>query len=113
MLFESSEAFDLVFDLVGSVALMVKHFTDLLIVHLEARVHELHAEDDEEYDHEHGVVGLTLSFERIVTDFVTERLVTHARLILVLVTTSKWCRDVDVTAERLLEKMLDGWERLT
>jgi len=97
---ESSQALDFVFELVGSVTLMVQDLTDLEVVHLEVRVDEVHEREDGEQDDNSWVVRLALGFKRIVTNFVTEWLVAYPWLILVLVAAREGSTHVDVAANK-------------
>ena len=48
LLLESSEAFDLVFDLIRSVALMVQDFADFEVVHTKVRMGEVDKAENSE-----------------------------------------------------------------
>ena len=77
---------DLILNLEGGEALVVKHFGDLPLVKAEVAVGEVDESVNGAEKHEVGVVGLTLRLERIVTELVAVGLIVHVVFFLERVT---------------------------
>jgi hypothetical protein len=87
---------DLILNLEGGEALMVKHFGNLPLVEAEVAVGEVDESVNGAEKHEVGVVGLALGLERIVAELVAVWLIVHVVFFFKRVTMGVGGEDVGV-----------------